>query len=669
MTEYHMQELFLPVHGYVELQPQEVALVNTPAFQRLRRCRQLGFAHLLFPGATHTRFEHSIGTLHVAQRIVNAINRNAGRETSQEHSCRTKNCAIAPITQPTQQYIRLAALLHDIGHIPFGHTFEDELHHLDKHDGSNRLALIADRVAIGYEVNPNLHLSLKKPPTGWTLRELIDQSYIPVVKEFPGLLDLDPAPSPFEILNLVISKPPKDESRKDEWQRRFEAISEFIPLNVCRDIVGNTICADFIDYLFRDWYHLGKMLIEDPRLYHYMEVRSYPSMQAQTAKHKFVVNVGASTSPRHDAITNILDLLESRYKLAETVLFHRTKLSVIALLDRCLLEIRLLHEEVHGTSDWEESFQSLLLNELLSGSDDSLSEMLTRVAFGSADNGDHPVGRAISLEDERARHVLRSTSAKSVVDKDASDKQPGLLPRDTEDASFVHDTTYRDRQTVIETLIRRLENRDIYTRVFRFGRFDLTGADIESEQKRIIELYEEPAQRAAFLTNLESLCGLPSGSVAMYCSSDPKMNAKVAEVDLLIDDHIKSFKTYEEDAGDDGLTGGALESQIRRFQALWSAEIFMQRDVWNQLDGAARQDVQQVIRVTFLPSSVWGREITDLSHYRKSMRVSVNNIQRSLNISVARSGTEQEELRKFLGSTFPNGMPCSDPGDGYSNAG
>ena len=119
----------------------------------------------------------------------------------------------------------------------------------------------------------------------------------------------------------MICKPPKDETTKSRWEKRSSDISDFIPLNVCRDIVGNTICADFLDYLFRDWYHLGKLLIEDPRLYHYMEVRC----EGPASTSKFVINVGASDSPRHDAITNILELLESRYKLAETVLFHRTK--------------------------------------------------------------------------------------------------------------------------------------------------------------------------------------------------------------------------------------------------------------------------------------------------------------------------------------------------------
>jgi HD superfamily phosphohydrolase len=70
------QEVFLPVCGHVLVYPEEVAIIDHPAFQRLRRARQLGLAHMVFPGATHTRFEHSIGAVHVAQSIINHINHN-----------------------------------------------------------------------------------------------------------------------------------------------------------------------------------------------------------------------------------------------------------------------------------------------------------------------------------------------------------------------------------------------------------------------------------------------------------------------------------------------------------------------------------------------------------------------------------------------------------------
>ena len=225
MTNSDMQELFLPVHKYVELLPQEVAIINFPEFQRLWRCRQLGFAHFLFPGATHTRFEHSLGTLHVAQCMIDAVNTNYQRQYTESKDSHEETCKILSIDNLARTYIRLAALLHDIVHIPFGHTFEDELKHLDKHDGAERVETIAERVAPRYTVNPALGLEINKPLSGWTLRQLIDAAYAHIPGQPIGLADLTPKPTPFEILKLIICKTPRDEKAEIAWQTRSREIS------------------------------------------------------------------------------------------------------------------------------------------------------------------------------------------------------------------------------------------------------------------------------------------------------------------------------------------------------------------------------------------------------------------------------------------------------------
>jgi len=63
-----------PVHGDVYLTHEELSVLDTPEMQRLRGVKQLGSADLVYPGARHTRFEHSIGTVHVAQRMIDAVN-------------------------------------------------------------------------------------------------------------------------------------------------------------------------------------------------------------------------------------------------------------------------------------------------------------------------------------------------------------------------------------------------------------------------------------------------------------------------------------------------------------------------------------------------------------------------------------------------------------------
>ncbi|MBZ5497897.1 MAG: HD domain-containing protein [Acidobacteriia bacterium] len=103
-------------HGDIELEPLEVELVDTPEFQRLRGIKQLGTAYLVYPSATHTRFEHSLGTSWMARRMIEALRRTGS------------------ISPDEATAICVAALLHDVTHIPFGHTLEDERRVLPRHD-------------------------------------------------------------------------------------------------------------------------------------------------------------------------------------------------------------------------------------------------------------------------------------------------------------------------------------------------------------------------------------------------------------------------------------------------------------------------------------------------------------------------------------------------------
>ncbi|HDN51255.1 MAG TPA: HD domain-containing protein [Thermoplasmatales archaeon] len=100
-----------PVHKYVRLTELEATLISLPQFQRLKRIKQLGVAAVVFPGALHTRFEHSLGTMEVAHLMFERL--NGGFD---EMDC---------------QKVRLAALLHDIGHSAFSHTVELGLRRLD----------------------------------------------------------------------------------------------------------------------------------------------------------------------------------------------------------------------------------------------------------------------------------------------------------------------------------------------------------------------------------------------------------------------------------------------------------------------------------------------------------------------------------------------------------
>ncbi|MFQ5969006.1 MAG: HD domain-containing protein [Nitrososphaerales archaeon] len=100
-------EISDPIHGYVYLSAVERDIIDTYTFQRLRRIRQLAGAHLIYPGAQHSRFEHSLGTMHLAGLAGNVLKDKGYMDGDQI------------------QTLRLAALLHDIGHGPFSHLFEE----------------------------------------------------------------------------------------------------------------------------------------------------------------------------------------------------------------------------------------------------------------------------------------------------------------------------------------------------------------------------------------------------------------------------------------------------------------------------------------------------------------------------------------------------------------
>ena len=99
-----------PLWNNIRVDPVALALVDTPAFQRLRYIRQLGLAYLVYPGASHSRFEHALGTYHLARRTLAQL-----EERGELAEVGGDECAI----------VRAAALLHDLGHYPFSHALEE----------------------------------------------------------------------------------------------------------------------------------------------------------------------------------------------------------------------------------------------------------------------------------------------------------------------------------------------------------------------------------------------------------------------------------------------------------------------------------------------------------------------------------------------------------------
>lgn len=182
------------VHGDIELDALQTRVLDLPEVQRLRGIKQLGTAFLVYPGAVHTRFDHSLGACGVAQRLLHVLHARHPQHVSRELA----------------SLVGVAALLHDVTHVPFGHTFEDERRLFPRHDKGERLSLL-------------LH-----GPLGEALHRL---GIAEPVEEMLGARERRNVPA---------------------WAQQ---------------LVSSTIDADLLDYLRRDAYFAGLAQRYDDRVY------------------------------------------------------------------------------------------------------------------------------------------------------------------------------------------------------------------------------------------------------------------------------------------------------------------------------------------------------------------------------------------------------------------
>jgi uncharacterized protein len=186
----------------IRLREAEIAVSQTRTFQRLFFMKQLGLAYLVYPAASHTRGAHSIECLNQAVKILAALPSRPSREE--------------------EDAVRMAALLHDIGHVPFSHTLEDEHAILHKHDRGERFSKVLDR--------------LRAEISSQTARNTVDTArpILEALCEIPG--------------------------STQDWKS---------------DLIGGTVCADLLAYITTDaaWTGIEKR----PgyyRIYDYFEIRN-----------------------------------------------------------------------------------------------------------------------------------------------------------------------------------------------------------------------------------------------------------------------------------------------------------------------------------------------------------------------------------------------------------
>jgi uncharacterized protein len=256
-----------PIHGSIELTPSETAVIDNRFFQRLRNIKQLGFTEFSFPGATHNRYTHSLGAMHLAGTAFDQIFQ--GYPFSHRE-----------VRWRLRQAIRLAALLHDVGHGPLSHTTEEVMPKVSKlgiklyDDNDDRRANHED----------------------YTIKIVTDSELAGVLRE--NFTDLKSE----HVAQLI----DKSLNESDDFFRDKDV--NFKPL--LSQLVSSELDVDRMDYLARDSYYCGTSYGQVDRDWLIANLTSY--------EHKGKLYLAL----KHKALYTFDDFLISRYHMYLMVYFH-----------------------------------------------------------------------------------------------------------------------------------------------------------------------------------------------------------------------------------------------------------------------------------------------------------------------------------------------------------
>ncbi|MBF0564395.1 MAG: HD domain-containing protein [Nitrospirae bacterium] len=246
------REIRDPIHGFIQRSAKEEKIIDLPVFQRLRGIKQLAMANLVYPGALHTRFGHSLGVMHIVGKLAERLE----------------------VEEDGRIFIRLAALLHDIGHGPFSHVSENIL---DKYNKS--------------EVNPK---SKEK------IHELITSEIIQKNSELGSILS------------------------EDDRKQIVGYLQGQSGESVVKDIISGPLDGDKQDYLLRDSYYCGVK-------YGIFDIdRLVGTLEAYQQEHDHILAVSK------DGLYVIEQFVLAKYHMTTQVYRHRIRLISDAMITRAL---------------------------------------------------------------------------------------------------------------------------------------------------------------------------------------------------------------------------------------------------------------------------------------------------------------------------------------------
>lgn len=205
-----------PIHGSIDVTQDELVLIDSPFFQRLRYVKQLGFGDLAFPGATHTRYAHSMGAMHLASRVIDALLRDFDGP--------------ADMATRMRQAVRLGILFHDVGHAPLSHASE------------STMPPVAD-LALPDWVTPT-HDG-QATHEHYTLKILLETEVADRIRDTYSDIGLTPE----VIAGLIAGRPAPGENPFEHGGVDYRPM--------LGQIVSGELDADRMDYLLRDSFYTG----------------------------------------------------------------------------------------------------------------------------------------------------------------------------------------------------------------------------------------------------------------------------------------------------------------------------------------------------------------------------------------------------------------------------
>lgn len=342
-----------PLYGAQTLSPLAVAVIDTPEFQRLDGLKQLGFSNMAYRGARHSRLEHSIGTYLISKQIMRRIVQNherfglehPGSHISPKYSWYPANFGPDRQSHSYQsrwrglmEVLSIAALLHDLGHVPFGHTLEDEFAGIfERHDrlGGPRLHQMlfseqSDLAKIFTKTDPWLPEISNEEIRQLIYLTLSWKEAVEPPRDFNSLLKVR-----IEHLNEENPEGVSERERLEalqRWHTTFGSGTEPMFQPFMSDIIGNTICADLLDYIPRDRTNLGMETRQHERLQRYFTIRRGTLHSGEGYRMSIMVTRKGHGGQRRDVASAVLDIMRERFEMAEAVYYHHKKAAASAML-------------------------------------------------------------------------------------------------------------------------------------------------------------------------------------------------------------------------------------------------------------------------------------------------------------------------------------------------